>query len=151
MGKEANRLRFLVMKELAVPLILGCEFLNEHVRSILPKDQKIELLSGETIPLYTQTMRRHPTRVYMAQGVTLSLYRETNILVRTENNGTCLIQNGNRTNSSNTLPYALAAGISNILQHQHFVLRVGNYGSIPIHLQNHRVMGLATAVHDDIF
>jgi Retroviral aspartyl protease len=89
MGKEAKRIRFLVMKQLAVPLILGCEFLNEHIRSILPKDQSIELLSGETIPLYTQPMRRHQNRVDKAQGVTLSPYSETNISVRTDNNGTC--------------------------------------------------------------
>jgi Reverse transcriptase (RNA-dependent DNA polymerase) len=101
--------------------------------------------------LYTQVIRRHSTRVYIAQGVTLPPYSETNILVRTENNGTCLIQNFNRTKSFNNLPYAVAPGISNILLHQPFVLRAANYGSKHIHLQKHRVMGLATAVQDDVF
>jgi Retroviral aspartyl protease len=110
-GLEAKRLRFLVMKELAVPLILGCEFLNELVRSIFPKDQRIELSNGETIPLYNHPVQRHPTPVYMAQGVTLSPYSETNVLMRTDNNGTCLIQNGPRLKHYKNLPYAVAPGI----------------------------------------
>jgi hypothetical protein len=35
--------------------------------------------------------------------------------------------------------------------HQPFVLRVANYGSKPIHLQKHRVMGHATGVPDRVY
>jgi hypothetical protein len=41
-----RRVRFYVPRGLAVPCILGCNFINIHVKAILTKEQKVLLQEG---------------------------------------------------------------------------------------------------------
>jgi hypothetical protein len=149
-GQEQKRLRFLVMKNLAVPMILGCEFLDEHVKSIYPKEKRVELQSGQSLPLYTRLIRRLPTPVYVAQNVVLAPYSETNIMVHTDNEGTCYMQEEIKRKHSRQPRYAVASGISSMYPKKPFMLRAANYGPKPILLQKHRIVGRATPLHNTV-
>jgi hypothetical protein len=45
-GGMERRVCFYVTPGLAVPCILGCNFINLHVKAILPKEQKVLLQKG---------------------------------------------------------------------------------------------------------
>jgi Retroviral aspartyl protease len=151
-GIESKYLRFLVVKELAVPIILGCEFLDEHVASIHSKTKTLELLSGRLLPLHTKLTNQQfqCTPVYVSQSAMLSPFSETNVLMRTDNEGTCFIQAVSQPQRNFTRSIILASGVTDISMNQPFILRVANYGPHPIHLQKHRAMGLASPLNEKV-
>jgi hypothetical protein len=50
-GGLVRRVRFYVSPGLAVPCILGCNFINLHLKAILPKEQKVLLQEGGTVSI----------------------------------------------------------------------------------------------------
>jgi hypothetical protein len=96
------------MEKMPVPIILGCEFLNQHIRSIHSKYQTVELLSGQVLPLYNIPRKQGPRHIYVAQGVSLPPYSETSVLAQSEQYGSLFIQNGNVSRNTKTLPYSMA-------------------------------------------
>jgi hypothetical protein len=150
LGCEKRQLRFLVMKELAVPVLLGCEFIDDHVTSIRSKDKTIQMNSGTIIPLYRRPILKTPTPVYLAQPILLPPFSETNVPVTTENEGTCLIQAATTNRTFQKRNYATAPGISDVKNSQVFMLKVANYGKKPILLQKHTTMGIATTLSTEV-
>jgi Retroviral aspartyl protease len=150
LGCEKQRLRFLVMKELAVPVLLGCEFIDDHVTSIRSQDKTIQMNSGTIIPLYRRPVSKTPTPVYLAQPILLPPFSETNVPVTTDNEGTCLIQAVTANRTFQKRNYATAPGISDIKNSQTFMLKVANYGKKPILLQKHTTMGIATTLSAEV-
>jgi hypothetical protein len=51
-GNLVRRVRFYVTPGLGVPCILGCNFINLHVRSIHPKERRIDLIEGVSCHFY---------------------------------------------------------------------------------------------------
>ena len=50
-GGLKARLRFLVCKDLAVKVILGCDFIHKHVQAILPQRMQIVLKDGGSVAI----------------------------------------------------------------------------------------------------
>jgi hypothetical protein len=50
-GGLLKRVRFYVMPGLAVPCILGCGFINLHVKTIHPKERRVELIEGGSVAI----------------------------------------------------------------------------------------------------
>ena len=50
-GGLRTRVRFYVVPGLGVPCILGCNFIDIHVRSIHPKERRVELREGGPIAI----------------------------------------------------------------------------------------------------
>ena len=50
-GEILRRVRFYVVASLSVPCILGCHFINAHVRGIFPQEQRVDLRDGGSISL----------------------------------------------------------------------------------------------------
>jgi hypothetical protein len=61
-GGLVRRVRFYVTPGLAVPCILGCNFINLHVKAILPKEQKVLLQEGGKFPFRLAPGRRNLVR-----------------------------------------------------------------------------------------
>ncbi len=62
MGRTIMRATFFVVTRLAVPVLLGCAFIRQHVRAIFPGDDKVVLTSEESIPFAWQEPKRRPQR-----------------------------------------------------------------------------------------
>lgn len=150
LGYEKKRLRFLVMKELAVPVLLGCEFIDAHLTFIHTKSKTIQLNSGTIIPLYKRPISNTPTLIYSAQSVELPPFSETNIPVVTSNEGTCLVQSVSTNRTINKKMFAAASGIAEVKINQPFIIKVANYGNSPIFLQKHITMGMATPLAAEV-
>jgi hypothetical protein len=56
-----------VAPQLSVSLILGTEFMEEHVKSLLPRKRLIDLFSGVSVPLVDDT-RRSTSAVKLAKA-----------------------------------------------------------------------------------
>jgi hypothetical protein len=52
-GNLVRRVRFYVTPGLGVPCILGCNFINLHVRSIQPTERRIDLIDGASVAIST--------------------------------------------------------------------------------------------------
>jgi hypothetical protein len=50
-GNLRTQARFIVVHSLAVECILGCQFIDRHVRSILPKEKRVLSSDDSVIPI----------------------------------------------------------------------------------------------------
>jgi hypothetical protein len=55
LGTTVHRVRFYVAPGLAVPCILGCNFINLHVKAILPKEKKVDLHDGASVAIANES------------------------------------------------------------------------------------------------
>jgi hypothetical protein len=53
-GDLVTRVRFYVVRGLVTPCILGCNFINLHVRSIHPKERKVDLNEGGSVAITSE-------------------------------------------------------------------------------------------------
>ena len=67
LGRLRVKARFLVIADLAAECILGCQFIDRHVQSILPKEKRILLSDNSAVsilqdfnPLATPTQKGKP-------------------------------------------------------------------------------------------
>jgi gag-polyprotein putative aspartyl protease len=61
-GQPRLKTKFIVVEELAAECILGCQFINRHVQTIIPKDRKVVLSDGSVISI------RHDSDIHTPQG-----------------------------------------------------------------------------------
>jgi hypothetical protein len=54
-GDLRTRVRFYVAPGLGVPCILGCNLIDLHVRSIHPKERRVDLPVGGSVAIFTDT------------------------------------------------------------------------------------------------
>ena len=55
---RAYWVEFIVCDSLAAPVMLGCDFSDEHVEAILPRQRLVELADGTTIPIVRKPLAR---------------------------------------------------------------------------------------------
>jgi hypothetical protein len=138
------------MKELAVQILLGWEFIDDHVTSIRSKDKTIQMNSGSVIPLYRRLISKAPTPVYLAQHISLAPFSEINVPVATHNEGTLLIQGVTTNREFQKRNFAMATGMSVVKTSQSFMLKVANYRKARILLPKHTTFGIATALSTEV-
>jgi hypothetical protein len=91
-GDLVRSVRFLVTRDLAVPCILGCLFINAHVNGIVPRDRKVELCEGGSVsllgryevcptPLETLSISRVSNKVRVAKMAVVPPRTEADIYV----------------------------------------------------------------------
>jgi hypothetical protein len=82
LGLLRLKARFLVIAELAAKCILGCQFIDRHVQSILPKEKRIFLSNNSAVyilqdsdPLATPAQKAKPptappsTKIRVARSI----------------------------------------------------------------------------------
>jgi hypothetical protein len=55
LGTTVHRVRFYVAPGLAVPCILGCNFISLHFKAILPKEKKVDLHDGASVAIANES------------------------------------------------------------------------------------------------
>jgi gag-polyprotein putative aspartyl protease len=61
-GQLRLKTKFIVVEKLAAECILGCQFINRHVQTIIPKDRKVILSDGRVISIL------HDSEIHTPQG-----------------------------------------------------------------------------------
>jgi hypothetical protein len=131
-GTLVLRVRLYVTPSLGVPCILRCNFINLHVRSIHPKERRIDLIEGGSVAIYTgvgacqisgkepRTPSASPT-VRLARKTVVPARSDMHVEVTSADNGLHLVVHHS---TSSKDPIALASGVVDIRAHIPFRVRV---------------------------
>ena len=148
-GNLVKRVRFYVTPGLGVPCILGCTFINLHVRSIHPKERRVDLNEGGSIAItsgvsachaVTPTRERIPSnKVRIAQRTVIPARCEVHVAVTTAIAGLCLL-----THSSRSQVVSLASGVADVRSNVPFRVRLLNPSDRSITLSKGMVVGSAS-------
>jgi hypothetical protein len=153
-GQLRLKTKFIVVEELAAECILGCQFINRHVQTILPKDRKVILSDGSVIfilhyseihtPQGRQTVKSPElvpsNKVRVAKFATLTPRSETHILVQCEAPGLKFLQ---ASLSGQNIGTYMATGVDDIVSLRPFWVRVVNTSTKERHLPKGMVLGNA--------
>jgi Retroviral aspartyl protease len=101
-GDLRTRVRFYVVPGLGVPCILGCNFIDLHVRIINPKERRVDLREGGSVAISTETrfdgtasaVSREPTpsrKIRLARLTVIPPRTESHIEVTSACNGLQLV------------------------------------------------------------
>jgi hypothetical protein len=143
--------QFLVVDTLAVPILLGCDFSNQYVKCIKPREGRIELQGGGTTFLIRNDIKNSiaDTTIRLAKYIELPPMSETNVLVQTSAEGLCTLHSINQNNFRNKKEYAMVNGFAELQKSKPFIVRVLNYSSNPKSIQKHAVIGFAHATSSE--
>jgi len=96
---------FIVLKRLAVPLIIGCDFQRQYNKAILPQDGTIEWTTGAVSDILGYHLgargrqykapakpRVRPNELTLAGATVLPPGSQTEVQVGTRSTGSCLIK-----------------------------------------------------------
>jgi hypothetical protein len=153
-GQLRLKTKFIVVEELAAECILGCQFINRHVQTILPKDRKVILSDGSVIsilhdseihtPQGRQTVKSPElvpsSKVRVAKFATLTPRSETNVLVQCAAPGLNFLQASLRGQNIGTY---MTNGVADIVPLRPFCDRVVNTSTKERHLPKGMVLGHA--------
>jgi hypothetical protein len=99
LGPLSATFQFLVVNTLAVPIILDCDFNNQYVTCIKPREGCIGLQGGGSTFLIRSDIKQNSitdTTVRMAKYIKLPPMPETNALVRTSAKAFCTLYSVNQ-------------------------------------------------------
>jgi hypothetical protein len=136
-GQLRLKTKFIVFEELAAECILGCQFINRNVQTILPKDRKVVLSDGSVIsilhdseihtPQDRQTVKSTElvpsNQVRVAKFATLTPRSETHVLVQCAAPGLKFLQASLR---GQNIGNYMANGVADIVPLRPFWVRVVN-------------------------
>jgi RNase H-like domain found in reverse transcriptase/Reverse transcriptase (RNA-dependent DNA polymerase)/Integrase zinc binding domain/Chromo (CHRromatin Organisation MOdifier) domain/Integrase core domain len=157
-GGLLKRVRFFVTPGLAVPCILGCGFINLHVKTIHPKERRVELTEGGSVAISNgldacgaaTISERQPTpstKVRLSRRFVIPPRCEAHVEVTTAVEGLCLLVQHSRTSTG---PITLASGVAEIRSHVPFRVRVINPSMRSQILPKGMVIGLASRQPEQI-
>jgi hypothetical protein len=145
--------RFLVIAELAAECILGCQFIDRNVQSILPKEKRILLSDNSAVyilqdsdPLTTPAQKAKPptapssTLIRVARSIVVPPQGESLVVVQCAAPGLRFLQSRSSMDSHGVY---MANGIAEILPLQPFTIRVFNTSSLERRLPKCMVLGHA--------
>jgi transposase InsO family protein len=139
LGSLQTTVPFIVVKNLAVEVILGCDYINQFVRSIRPAEGIIELNNKDEVSLI---YKDEPHQVRLAQAIRLAPLSETIALAVTEVTGLCVIEN-RPTHPRRPTLVQTPNGFTETRALQPFPLRVANLGEESTFLNKGFILGVA--------
>jgi hypothetical protein len=139
-GNHTTEVPFLVLEHLAVPLILGCDYIDDHVRNLQPVVGRLTLVDGSQVSLIRKPVTSSPEPVRCARQRILPSWPETTVLVVSTAEG--LFRLAPQARASPTV-YQMADGIAHITSRVPFHIRVVNLSSHDIQLNKGTLLGSA--------
>ena len=163
-GGQSLRTHFLVCRDLAVPVILGCSFIQRFVQAILPQENKVVLRYGGAVAILTRKTpgialacrstkaQEHPcpwrrkgssriNHFKLEKPVVVPPYSEAAIRVRSERGGIYAVipTESLMRKRKVSVPY----GIVDALAGACFVMRIANFSSREVKLRKGTIVGTA--------
>ena len=113
------------MDKFPVPILLGCDFINQYVKCIKPREGRIELQGGGMTFLIRNDIKKNSitdTTIRIAKYIELPPMSETNVLVQTSAEGLCTLYSVNQNNIRNKKEYATANGFAELQKLKPFIV-----------------------------
>jgi transposase InsO family protein len=153
MGRLKVQTRFIVVERLVAECIVGCQFIDRHVKTILPMEKRVILSDGSIVPIL-RTAEPPPqkgqpkpppelppsTKVRVAKFVVLPPRSECQITVQCAAPGLRFLQARLRKEAGGI---HMANGVADILPNRPFVVRVINASTREQRLPKGMVLGNA--------
>ena len=164
MGCHRLRASFLVCRDLAVPAILGCEFIQRFVEAILPQENKVVLKYGgavaiqsrkrPTLALVKASARKegHPCpwkkresaragRIRLTEPAVIPPYSESVIHVRCAKTGILRVDPAERL--MRKLKVSVPHGVIDAPSRANFVMKIANFSEKSVRLRKGVIVGMA--------
>ena len=136
MGKNYYPAQALVAEELSVDLILGTQFIDQHVQLINARRRVVLMDYGDEVPLVDCTLARMQ-RVIVVERMTIPPKSEAIVPVRSCARGLCLVTNSARKR------FSVTNGIHQIEETGYFLTKIGNFSNQVVTLTPGMVVGQA--------
>ena len=157
---------FLVCKELAVHVILGCDFIQKYVAAILPQERQVVLRYGGAVAIQAKRPRivasvtsspprlDHPSpwrkrvsnltdRIKLARPATIPPFSETHILVRGGKSGLRRVEPAERLMRKHKV--SVPFGVIDSLPGKTFAMKIANFSKKKVCLRKGAVVGTTVA------
>ena len=164
LGGQRLHASFLVCKDLAVPAILGCAFIQRFVEAILPQENKVVLKYGGAVAIQSRkqktvasinapdTVADHPCpwkkrdmlragRIKLTRSVVIPPYSEAPIYVRCARTGILQVTPAERLMCK--LKVSVPHGIIDAPYEASFVMKIANFSKKKVRLRKGVIVGLA--------
>jgi hypothetical protein len=132
----------LVAPQLSESLVLGTAFMEEHVKSLLPRERLMILSSGVSVPLVDDT-RRSTSAVKLAKSYVIPPKTEMAVLVKADREGLSLLKplyvKGRLLYACNGVSCLPAPG-------ECFLIAIANFGDTVACMQPGTAVGVATNI-----
>ncbi len=159
-GNRDQLVTFYVAEQLATPVILGCDFCDEHIEAIKPRRRVVELVDGTTVPIIrtnkhrtttftiqpahvrTRSRRAASSKVVLHKTMELPAHSQTWVSVTSKKAGLTLIESHDRL-YQNWLCLA-ATGVAQVQPGKPFDILVANFSEEPVTLSKGLRVATAT-------
>ena len=151
LGNLRTKARFVIVAGLAADCILGCQFIDRHVKNILPREKRVTLMDDSVVSILRdsealpESRKNEPealpvTKVRVAKFTTVPARAECTVWVQCAAPGLRFLQALQR---GNTLGTYMANGVAEILPMQPFAVRVINTSDKERRLPKGMILGHA--------
>ena len=151
LGTYTCRLTLIVVERLSTYLILGCDFIDNHVESVKPRLQKVMMKkdrefesNGGSPPSYA---KRLECEIRIAHKAVIPPSSEMVISVRCYDWGTFYMQP--RSESHEKQRVWLTNGVIKIQQDVPFTVILSNFSSVPQRLHKNQIVGYAVPLDEE--
>ncbi len=145
-GHTTDNINFNVVERLGTEVIIGCDYLDKHVEAIRPRQRRVEMDDGTTVPIVRCDARkqalnrdipedtphlRRPTkfsrRIRVTSTVVLKPNTQTWVEVTTETSGLILVESTKRLCETHTC--LTGNGVAQVEANKPFRVLVANFGN----------------------
>ena len=160
LGTYKCRLTLLVVERLSTDLILGCDFIDNHVESVNPRLREVTMTNGSRVrirrripnlPREEIRVREDDTpptpsirKIRIAHRAVIQPSSEMVISVRCSDSGTFYMQP--RSESHEKQRVLLTSGVIDIQQDVPFTVVLANFSSVPQRLYKNQIVGYAVPI-----
>jgi len=144
---------FLVVERLAVPLILGCDYIDKNIATIRPAEGIINFVNESQASLLIDSSPSCPPQpLRIVTTTTLPPQSETQVLVSTPASGLCYLKSKPAPISEEQYPttHLLAEGLADVKPDIPFRVLMLNTGQADVRLHTNERVGIATPGLADI-
>jgi hypothetical protein len=136
MGSGEYLVEVLVEQGLSVDLILGTQFIDQHVQVINPRRRQVLMSLGDEVPLASD-LNGVPGMVRVAERLMIPARSESVLPVQSDARGSCLVT------SSGTQRVSVTNGLHYLEEGETFLTKVANFSHHPLTLKPGMIIGTA--------
>jgi hypothetical protein len=136
MGSGEYPFEALVAEELSVDLLLGTQFIDQHVQVINPRRRQVLMGQGDEVP-FAEYRNAISGKVRVAERLIVPPRSEAVLPVQSTARGLCLVT------SSGTRRISVTNGLHYLEEGENFLTKVSNFSARPVTLEVGMVVGKA--------
>ena len=136
MGSGEYLVEALVAEELSVDLLLGTQFIDQHIQVINSRRRKVLMSEGDEVPL-ADDRNAKPGKVRVAECLVIPPRSEAVLPVYSDARGLCLVT------SSGARRVSVTNGLHHLDEGENFLIKVANFSRQSVSLKPGMIIGTA--------